>query len=65
MLSFSNVVMLIQTLPAVVQAVQQILASDAAKSLEQAVADVINHVTPGRPNSPALAPEATPVVVQQ
>lgn len=45
---------------AIVKAFQAIMASDAAKTAEQAGKDLINHMTPGKPNSPALGPDAPP-----
>jgi hypothetical protein len=44
---------IIQILPAVVQAVQTV-ATDRGKPVDQVVGDVINHLTPGQPNAPAL-----------
>lgn len=49
-------------IPQIVTAVQQIMASDAAHTIESAVEELIAHVTPGQANSPALAPSANPLV---
>lgn len=43
---------------ALIKAIQAIMASDAAKSAEQAGKDLLDHITPGKPNSPALGPNA-------
>lgn len=48
----------IKSLEAVVEGIQAIMASDATKRVEQGIADLINHLTPGKPNSPALGPDA-------
>lgn len=50
------------TLPRIIAAVQQIMASDAAHTVESAVEELIGHVTPGAANSAALAPTAKPLV---
>ena len=47
-------------LPAVVSAIEQILATDAAKTVEQAIGELVSHITPGKPNSAALGPDAEP-----
>jgi hypothetical protein len=42
-----------QMLPVVFKAVE-IVAKDKGKPIDQVVKDVIDHLTPGAPNSPAL-----------
>lgn len=44
--------------PQLVSAVEAILSSDAAHTIESAIAALISHNTPGAPNAPALAPTA-------
>jgi hypothetical protein len=51
---------LASALPAIIKAIQTILASNEAKTLEDAVSVIISHNTPGQPNSPSLAPTAEP-----
>ncbi len=59
---------LMANLPKLIDAVRTILASDAAHTIETAIAELLHHVTPGGPASPALAPDApklvAPTVVQ-
>lgn len=54
---------LMANLPKLIDAVRTILASKEAKTIEDAVGQLLNHVTPGGPASPALAPNA-PTLVQ-
>jgi hypothetical protein len=42
-----------QLLPVLINAVT-VVAKDKGKPVEEVVSDVINHLTPGQPNSPAL-----------
>lgn len=42
-------------IPQLVSAVQTIMASDAAHTIESAVQELMQHNTPGQPNSPALS----------
>lgn len=71
MFSVSTVTFLLSQLPAMIQAVsaavgavQQIAASDQAHTLESAVKEFVDHATQGKPNSPALAPDAPRVLAQ-
>jgi hypothetical protein len=52
--------LLIQYAPQLLQAILQGVAIIESKgvSTPQAVQEAIDHVTPGQPNAPALAPEA-------
>lgn len=50
----------VKAVEAVVQAIQTIMASDQAKTIEQSIGDLISHVTKGQPNSAALGPAAAP-----
>jgi len=45
---------ILQALPILVKAVETV-AADTGKSPEQAAEDVINHLTPGKPNAPELS----------
>jgi hypothetical protein len=45
-------------LPSVIKAVQTILASNEAHTIESAVSELIQHNTAGQPNSSALSPTA-------
>jgi hypothetical protein len=56
-LQIANLVM--QIVPAIFGALQTVQA-DSGKPWEQVVADVISHLTAGKPNAPALAPTANP-----
>lgn len=49
------IVQIFSAIPQLVQAVQTILSSDAAHTIESAVEELISHNTPGQPNSPALS----------
>jgi hypothetical protein len=51
-----------KVIPQVVAAIQQIMASDEAHTIESAVQDIIHHLTPGGPAAPALAPHAESLV---
>lgn len=51
-----------KVIPQVIVAIQQIMASDQAKTIGSAVQDVIHHLTPGDRNAPELSPTATPLV---
>lgn len=51
-----------RVIPQVVAAIQQIMASDAAHTVESAVEEIISHLTPGGPAAKALAPSAKPLV---
>jgi lysozyme family protein len=51
------IVEILSKLPTLVKAVQDILASDAAHTIESAVAEWAGHNTKGQPNSPALSPK--------
>lgn len=44
-----------KVLPTLTAAVQSILASDSAHTVETAVAELCSHNTPGQPDSPALS----------
>ena len=58
-----NIIMLIMKyLPKIIDAVRTIRASDAGKTVEGAVEDLIHHITPGGPAAPALSPDAPPLV---
>lgn len=57
-------VQLFTMMPKLVQAVQAILASDAAHTIESAIEVLTGHVTPGQPNAPALGPTAPPVATK-
>lgn len=46
--------MILQVLPSVFEAIS-IVQADAGKPWEEAVSDVINHLTPGAPDAPALS----------
>src|ERR1700749_3794407 len=52
----ATLVQLFGMIPQLVRAVQSILASNAGQTLEGAIQELVKHVTPGQPNSPALAP---------
>lgn len=54
---------LMANLPKLIDAVRTILASKEAQTIEDAVGQLMHHITPGGPNSPALAPSA-PTLVQ-
>lgn len=47
-------VSLFSAIPQLVQAVQTLLSSDAAHTIESAIAALIAHNTPGQPNATAL-----------
>jgi hypothetical protein len=49
-------------IPKIVEAVQQIMASDQAHTIESAFEQLVKHVTPGQPAAPALGPHASPIV---
>jgi lysozyme family protein len=51
-------IQLFTAMPKLIQAVQTILASDAAHTIETAVLALMGHNTPGEPNVPALGPNA-------
>ena len=51
-----------KVIPQVVAAIQQIMASDEAHTIESAVQDIIHHLTPGGPAAAALSPHAEPLV---
>ena len=51
-----------KVIPQVVAAIQQIMASDEAHTIESAVQDIIHHLTPGGPAAAALSATATPLV---
>lgn len=55
MFSFSTVSMLLSQLPTLITAIEHIINSGEAKTVEDAIGTLINHVTPGKPNSPALS----------
>jgi len=46
---------LFTAIPSLVKAVETIMNSDAGHTIESAVTELINHNTPGQPNSPALS----------
>ena len=48
-----------QLLPLIKSAVE-IVSKASGKTPEQAVQDVMNHLTPGAPNAAALSPQAPP-----
>lgn len=50
-------VQILSMLPQLVQAVEAILASDGAHTIESAVKVLLDHNTKGQPNAPALAPK--------
>lgn len=50
----SILIQLFSAVPSLVQAVQTILNSDSAHTIESAVEALINHNTPGQPNSKPL-----------
>ena len=50
----SILIQLFTMVPQLVQAVQAIMSSDAAHTIESAVQDLIKHNTPGQPNVKAL-----------
>jgi hypothetical protein len=45
--------LLVKILPAALQAIQ-FVAAESGKPFDVAVTDVVNHLTPGQPNAPAL-----------
>lgn len=49
-------------IPQVVAAIQQIMASDGAHTIESAVEQIISHLTPGMAPAPALLSTARPLV---
>lgn len=51
-----------RVIPQVVAAIQQIMASDAAHTVESAIQEIIAHLTPGGPAAQALSPHASPLV---
>lgn len=51
-----------KVIPQVVAAIQQIMASDQAHTIESAVQMIISHLTPGAPPASALMSTATPLV---
>jgi hypothetical protein len=51
-------------LPSVIKAIQTILASNEAHTIESAVGELISHNTAGQPNSPALSPTAQAIDFQ-
>lgn len=62
MFSFSTVQLLFSELSKLVPAIEAIMASGEAKTVEDAIGALINHATPGKPNSPTLsgpAPQKT------
>lgn len=48
-------IQLFTAIPSLVKAVEEIMGSDAAHTIESAVQELINHNTKGAPNSPALS----------
>lgn len=60
MFSFGTMTMLFTQLPAIVSAIEAILSSGEAKTVEDAISALINHITPGKPNSTTLTAEAAP-----
>jgi hypothetical protein len=56
----SILIQLFTALPDLVKAVQAIMNSDAGHTIESAVEALVNHVTAGKPNAPALGPDAKP-----
>lgn len=54
MLNFTNMFTLFTQLPAVITAIEAIITSDPAKTIENAIEEFVNHITPGKPNSPTL-----------
>lgn len=46
---------ILTTLPSIVKAIEAILASKEAQTLEQAISAIISHNTPGQPNSQTLS----------
>jgi hypothetical protein len=51
----SIIIQIVSAIPTIVKAVEAILSSDAGKTIEQAITEVIHHNTPGQPNSPSLS----------
>ena len=45
---------LFTTIPQLIRAVEAIMASDAAHTIESAIEALISHNTPGQPNEPSL-----------
>lgn len=45
-------------IPQLIKAIETIMNSDAAHTIESAVKALINHNTPGQPNAPALGFDA-------
>lgn len=52
------IVQVLTMMPQLINAVETILASDSAHTIEAAIKQLIAHNTPGQPNAPALAPTA-------
>lgn len=52
-------IQILSMLPQLVNAVEAILASDGAHTIESAVKVLLDHNTPGQPNAPALAPKTS------
>lgn len=57
MFSPTVLIQVLSMLPQLVNAVEAILASDGAHTIESAVKVLLDHNTPGQPNAPALAPK--------
>lgn len=57
-MDFGSFMSIFAQLPTVITAIQAIMNSDAAHTVESAVSEWVNHNTPGQPNSPALSQTA-------
>ena len=55
MFSFGTLSVLFTQLPAIVSAIEAILNSGEAKTVEDAIGSLISHITPGKPNSTTLS----------
>lgn len=51
-----NIISIIKMLSAFASALSAIHNSAPGQAAEKSVEDLINHMTPGKPNSPALSP---------
>jgi len=54
-------VQLFTMIPQLVAAVQTLMASDSAHTIESAVGALMQHNTPGQPNAAVLGPTAKPI----
>ena len=49
---------LIQLLPAIEEAINTIVSATPGLTQQQATAQLVDHITPGQPNAPALGPKS-------